>query len=120
MASSHRLVTLRSHGQRQIIDRLYGLRRKIYLCGEQGFPESGRELGDARGELGRAFEAESLNEIALGELSVRADKATATMKEAFEAALRRIHATLDPKQRAIVADLLTRGPRRSTAYRGSF
>ncbi|MEW6163613.1 MAG: hypothetical protein AB1642_00980 [Pseudomonadota bacterium] len=37
MASSHRLVTLRSHGQRQIIDRLYGLRRKIYLCGEQGF-----------------------------------------------------------------------------------
>lgn len=82
--------------------------------------ETRRELGDARGELGRAFEAESLNEIALGELSVRADKATATMKEAFEAALRRIHATLDPKQRAIVADLLTRGPRRSTAYRGSF
>lgn len=37
MASSHRLVTLRSHGQRQIIDRLHGLRRKIYLCGEQGF-----------------------------------------------------------------------------------
>jgi hypothetical protein len=37
MANSHRLVTLRSHGQRQIIDRLHGLRRKIYLCGEQGF-----------------------------------------------------------------------------------
>ncbi len=35
--ANHCCARVRSHSQREIIDRLHGLRRKIYLCSEQGF-----------------------------------------------------------------------------------
>ena len=79
--------------------------------------ESKESLGASREAVARAVRHESFDEIAIGEATVKVDAATGNMKQAFEAALRRIHAVLDPKQRERLAELLERGPR---GFRGGW
>lgn len=67
-------------------------------------------LRAARENVARGFEGDSIDEIALGEATVAFDTQSAKVKEAFEAALRRIHAALDPEQRRTFAELLASGP----------
>jgi hypothetical protein len=78
---------------------------------------SKESLSGAREGVARAVKGEVFDEIAIGEASVKLDGATGGVKNAFEAALRRIHAVLDPKQRERLAALLERGPR---AFRDGF
>jgi Spy/CpxP family protein refolding chaperone len=68
-------------------------------------------LGDVRSELSRAIAGEAFDETAAGEASARADAMTGRMKEALTAALKRVHAVLDPRQRERLAELLAKGPR---------
>jgi len=78
-------------------------------------------LKTVREDLARAIRGESFDEVAAGEASVRAGVATTTVKDAFEAALKRIHAVLDAHQRERLADFLANGPgfgwRRGGPYR---
>lgn len=67
-------------------------------------------LKGVREDLARAVRGESFDEIAAGEASVRANVATAAVKDAFEAALKRVHAVLDASQRERLAELLEQGP----------
>ncbi len=73
--------------------------------------ESKESLGASREAVARAVRHEAFDEIAIGEATVKADAAAGQVKQAFEAALRRIHAVLDPKQRERLAELLEKGPR---------
>ncbi|HEY8074549.1 MAG TPA: periplasmic heavy metal sensor [Labilithrix sp.] len=73
--------------------------------------ESKESLGASREAVARAVRHETFDEIAIGEATVKADAAAGQVKQAFEAALRRIHAVLDPKQRERLAELLEKGPR---------
>ena len=67
-------------------------------------------LHDVREDLARAVRGESFDEVAAGEASVRANVATNAMKDAFEAALKRVHAVLDANQRERLAELIATGP----------
>ena len=67
-------------------------------------------LKDVREDLARAVRGESFDEVAAGEASVRANIATSAVKEAFEAALKRVHAVLDASQRERLAELIAEGP----------
>lgn len=73
--------------------------------------ESKESLGASREAVARAVRHETFDEIAIGEATVKVDAATGQVKNAFEAALRRIHAVLDGKQRERLAEILERGPR---------
>ncbi len=66
-------------------------------------------LKDARGDLAAAVRGAALDDAALGGALGRADTATAEVRRAAIDALRAIHAVLDDKQRAQLADLLDRG-----------
>jgi uncharacterized membrane protein len=66
-------------------------------------------LKDARGDLSAAVRGASLDDAALGAVLGRADSAHAEIRTAVIEALRAIHAVLDDKQRAELADLLDRG-----------
>ncbi len=79
--------------------------------------ESKESLGASREAVARAVRHETFDEIAIGEATVKADAAAGHVKQAFEAALRRIHAVLDPKQRERLAELLEKGP---GAFRGGW
>jgi Spy/CpxP family protein refolding chaperone len=73
--------------------------------------EAKDELRASREGVARAVAGETFDEIAIGEASVKLDAATARVKNAMEASLRRIHAVLDARQRERLAELLERGPR---------
>lgn len=73
-------------------------------------------LRSARESVARGFEGDSIDEVALGEATVTFDTQSGKVKEAFEAALRRIHAALDAEQRRTFAELLASGP--SGLWRG--
>ena len=66
-------------------------------------------LQDVRGDLAAAIRGAALDDAALGGALGRADTATAEIRQAAIDALRGIHAILDDKQRAQLADLLDRG-----------
>ena len=66
-------------------------------------------LADARGDLAAAIRGAALDDAALGGALGRADTVTAEIRGAALDALRGIHAVLDDKQRAQLADLLDRG-----------
>jgi Spy/CpxP family protein refolding chaperone len=72
--------------------------------------ESKDSLAASRSSVAQAVKGEVFDEIAIGDATVKADAATGKVKSALEAALRRIHAVLDPKQRARLAELLEQGP----------
>jgi Spy/CpxP family protein refolding chaperone len=77
-------------------------------------------LKSARADLARAIRGADLDEAALHDASGRADGATAQIKEAMTAALRRIHGVLDDKQRERLADLLANGPSFRTRWGGPY
>ena len=66
-------------------------------------------MKDGRGDLAAAIRGESLDDASLGAVLGRVDGATAEARSAVLDALRGIHATLDDKQRAQLADLLDQG-----------
>lgn len=76
------------------------------------------ELGGSREALAKAMTSETFDEIAVGEASVKLDGTTAKVKDAFEGALRRIHAVLDAKQRERLAEIIAKGPRAAFAGGG--
>lgn len=78
--------------------------------------EAKEGLSASREAAAKAIAGEVFDEIAMGEATVKLDATTGRVKEAFEAALRRVHAVLDPKQRERLAQLVAEGPR---AFRGS-
>jgi Spy/CpxP family protein refolding chaperone len=63
-------------------------------------------LRDARGDLAAAVRGPVLDDAALGAVLGRVDTATGEARGAVLDALREIHAVLDDRQRAQVADLL--------------
>lgn len=63
---------------------------------------------DSRGELATAVRGSSLDDAALGSVLGRVDSATAEARAATTDALRAIHAALDDKQRAALADMIDR------------
>lgn len=83
------------------------------------------ELKASRAGIARAIMGPEVDELAIGEASVKADAGTAKVKAAVEATLRRVHAILDDRQRATLAELLEHGPAafrgfRGGPYRGAF
>lgn len=68
------------------------------------------EIQGSRGDLAKAIGGEVFDEIAIGEANVRTDATLRKAKDAIEAALRRVHAVLDAKQRERLADLISSGP----------
>lgn len=74
----------------------------------------------AREKLAEAFGPDELDEAVLVEARASAEDVTAKVKDAFAAALRRIHAVLDPKQRERLAALLAKGPRFGRRWGGPY
>lgn len=68
-------------------------------------------LRGARSHLATAIKSPEFDESAVVQANATAEDATTKVKDAMAAALRRVHAVLDPHQRARLADLLERGPR---------
>jgi uncharacterized membrane protein len=66
-------------------------------------------LKDARGDLAAAVRGPVLDDAALGAVLGRVDASTAEARTAIIEALRNIHAVLDDKQRAQLADVLDQG-----------
>jgi len=66
-------------------------------------------MKDGRADLAAAIRGETLDDAALGAVLGRVDGATGEARGAVLEALRNIHATLDDKQRAQLADLLDQG-----------
>lgn len=66
-------------------------------------------LKDARGDLAAAVRGTTLDDAALGAVLGRVDTATGAVREAAIEAIRNIHAVLDDKQRAELAEILDGG-----------
>lgn len=107
--------------ERAIIAEIDKLREKAW--------QARRTVKDARGDLGAAIRNPVLDDAALGEVLGRVDGATAELRSAGLEAVRNIHALLDDRQRAQVADILEngwwghhhrghRGPHGGHPYRG--
>lgn len=64
---------------------------------------------DARGDLAAAIRGSDLDDAALGAVLGRVDGATGEARAAILEAIRNIHAVLDDKQRAHLADILDKG-----------
>jgi uncharacterized membrane protein len=64
---------------------------------------------DARGDLAAAVRGSELDDAALGAVLGRVDGATGEARAAILEAVRNIHAVLDDKQRAHLADILDKG-----------
>jgi Spy/CpxP family protein refolding chaperone len=64
---------------------------------------------ETRENLGKSIAAETFDDAAFEAVSARVDATSEKMKDALSAALKRIHAVLDPKQRERLADLVSRG-----------
>jgi Spy/CpxP family protein refolding chaperone len=80
-------------------------------------------MRSTRESLARAVAGDTFDEAAFEAVSARADASTAQVKDALAAAMKRIHATLDSKQRERLAELVADGPfaawaRRGHPYRG--
>jgi uncharacterized membrane protein len=74
-------------------------------------------LKDARGDLAAAMRGPVLDDAALGAVLGRVDAATGDARAALIDGLRNIHAVLDDKQRAQVADMLGGGWWHAGPYR---
>lgn len=68
-------------------------------------------LKGSREGLARAIRGDVFDDLAIGEAREKADAVAFQVKEAFEAALRRVHAVLDANQRERLAELLEKGRR---------
>lgn len=73
--------------------------------------EARGEVLGSRESVARAVAGEVFDPSAVDEASARIDAAGARIKDAMRAALERVHASLDPKQRERLAAILAEGPR---------
>jgi len=64
-----------------------------------------------RRDLAAALRKPSFDEVLLGELYARHDRALESVRKAFVGMMAKIHDTLDEEQRARLADLVEKGPR---------
>jgi Spy/CpxP family protein refolding chaperone len=71
------------------------------------------ELVSAQREVASAFRGESFDENALGSAMSRVEGAIDVARKGFIAAFASVHLTLDPRQRALVADFLDERAERS-------
>lgn len=69
------------------------------------------ELRTSRGDLGKALRAESFDEVLFGEMFGRHDAAMDGFRKTVMGAFAKVHAALDEKQRAKLAELVENGPR---------
>ncbi|MFO0759275.1 MAG: periplasmic heavy metal sensor [Byssovorax sp.] len=69
------------------------------------------ELGKSRADIAKAMRSPSFDEVLLGELFARHDSVIEAMRRTVTGALAKVHAVLDDRQRAEVADLIESGPR---------
>lgn len=107
------------------LDTTPGQEREIRAAIEdaQGAARAAKDgVKTARADVARAIGGETFDDAAVAEASTRVDEATSQVREAVVAALKRIHAILDEKQRARLADILSKerpfaGPW-GTPYRG--
>jgi hypothetical protein len=86
--------------ERVIVNELDRLEERVH--GAKG------GLKDARADLAAAVRGPALDEAALGALLGRVDATTGEIRGAAIEAVRNIHAVLDDKQRAQLADLIDR------------
>lgn len=70
----------------------------------------------SREKIAKAVAGEVFDPSAVDDASAQVDAATARVKEAFRAALEKVHGTLDVKQRERLAELLTKGTGRGGFY----
>jgi hypothetical protein len=68
------------------------------------------ELGASRVDIAKAIRAEGFDEVLFGEMFARHDTAIEDLRKTVMGALGKVHAVLDEKQRARLADLLESGP----------
>ena len=87
--------------ERAIINEVDKLRERLH--------SAKANLKDGRSDLAAAVRGPALDDAALGAVLGRVDTATAEARSATLDALRNIHAVLDDKQRAQLADILDRG-----------
>jgi Spy/CpxP family protein refolding chaperone len=87
--------------ERAIIAEIDKLREKAW--------QARRAMKDSRGDLGAAIRGPVLDDAALAEVLTRVDGATAELRSAGLEAVRNIHALLDDRQRAQVADIVEGG-----------
>jgi Spy/CpxP family protein refolding chaperone len=69
----------------------------------------------SRGDVAKALRSEGFDEVLFGEMFHRHDVAMDTVRKAVMGALAKVHAVLDERQRARLADLVEQGP---GAFRG--
>ena len=67
------------------------------------------DLPETRANIAKAVAGETFDDAALEAVSARVDATTEKMKDAFAAALKRIHGVLDGKQRERLADVVGKG-----------
>jgi len=103
------------------LDTTPGQEREIRAALED-LADRGRDakagIKESRESIGRAVGGEVFDESAFEAVTARVDATSEKMKDAFGAALRRVHAVLDPKQRERLADLLASGWGRGGFGRG--
>ena len=87
--------------ERVIVGEIDRLRERVY--------EAKGNLEGMRLDLSAALRGMELDDAALGAVLGRVDGATGEARSAAIEALRNIHAVLDEKQRAELADLIERG-----------
>ncbi len=80
--------------------------------------EAKGDVFDSRESVAKAVAGEVFDPSAIDEASQRVDAATSRIKEALRAALERVHAVLDAKQRERLGEILARGPGAFRGYGG--
>ena len=94
------------------LDTTPGQEREIRNAIED-FQRTARDAKDglrgARSHLATAMKGADLDESAFVQANATAEDAATKVKDAMAAALRRVHAVLDPHQRTRLADLIERG-----------
>lgn len=95
------------------LDTTPGQEREIRAAIED-FQHAARSAKDSlkrsRADLARAVAGDTFDEVAAAEAAGRADASTLQVKDAVTAALKRVHAVLDSKQRERLSTFLTDGP----------
>lgn len=106
----------RSRGLHHVLARLDtapGQEKVIFAAArelEDRARESSRAFYDTRRELADVIRAEHLDEAKLAETFRKHDATLADVRSAFVDALRKIHETLDDRQRKVLSDLVESGP----------
>lgn len=105
------------------LDTTPGQEKEIRAAVEELFDkgqELRREARASRQDVAKLLRTETLDETILGELFSRHDERLRDMQKAFADALGRVHQSLDPEQRARLADYLAHQDERGYGgpYRG--